>query len=255
MRTILRGHYAGADPGEIRAALVPAGELSDDVLGELANQPGIRAAVDLMVSWGIPTPATVRAVAAALETFESSDDFQALERAMNRAEAEEVRRALDEAEPGVVRILRAEIDQANLLVALRLHQAQSEGQDVDAVDSAERFLPGGSLPAAVLARAGHAEDRAAAAAILVAAPLEATWRPGLERWSESGDLVVLNDDLNEMLKRQAVGMFATADPLGPGVPLAYAWAKENEVENLRTIGAGLAAGMSPQLIEEELVIL
>ncbi len=255
VRTVLRGQYARADPGEIRAALVPAGALRDDVLGELSSQPGIRAAVDLMVSWGVPTQATARAVAGAMEDFESSADFQALERAMNQAEADQVRPALDGAGREVARILRAEIDQANLLVALRLHEARSEGQEWDAVSPAQRFLSGGTVPAAVLARAGRAEDRAAATAVLAEATTGAMWWPALDRWSESGDLAALGDELDETLTRTAVGMFATADPLGPGVPLAYAWAKENEVENLRTIGAGLAAGAPPHLIEEDLVIL
>ena len=83
----------------------------------------------------------------------------------------------------------------------------------------------------------------------------ASWRPALERWSDSGNLVVLGDELDEMVTRSATGLFARADPLGPGVPLAYVWAKENEVVNLRTIGAGVAAGLPPEQIESELVIL
>jgi vacuolar-type H+-ATPase subunit C/Vma6 len=108
---------------------------------------------------------------------------------------------------------------------------------------------------ALLVRVARTDARSTATAIVSEAPLEATWRPALERWSESGNLATLGDELDEMLTRTAVGMFATADPLGPGVPLAYVWAKENEIANLRTIGAALAAGVAPDLIEEELVIL
>ena len=86
-------------------------------------------------------------------------------------------------------------------------------------------------------------------------PLPAHWRPAIERWSESGNVTAFGDELDEMLTRTAVGMFATADPLGPGVPVAYVWAKENEVANLRTIGAAIVAGVPPEEIEKDLVIL
>jgi V/A-type H+-transporting ATPase subunit C len=255
IRTILRGHYARADRDEIRAALIPAGALGDEELGELAGQSGLRPAVELMVSWGVPTPATARAVAAALVSFETSADFQALERAMDQVAADRLRHALIDAEPEVAHILRAEIDRANLLTALRLHRAAVEEEEWDTADPRERFLPGGVLPAATLAAATRAPDRAGAVAMIIETPLDARWRPALERWQESGSLVALGDELDEALTRTAVGMFATADPLGPGIPLAYVWAKENEVKNLRTIGSALAAGVAPDAIEEQLVMM
>lgn len=255
IRTILRGQFARAEPDEIRAALVPAGALTDDVLGELADQPGLRPVIELMLAWGVPSRQTARAVADALKEFESSANWQALERIMDLADAEQLRRALDDAEPEVARILRAEIDRINLLTAVRLHQAGSDGRPGDTAELAEHFLDGGAIPVTGLVEATQAPDSTAAAAILLEAPLETAWRPAIQQWSESANLVELGDALDEMLTRSAAGMFATADPLGPGVPLAFVWAKQNEVENLRTIGAALAAGVPPDLIEEELVIL
>lgn len=255
IRTILRGHHARADPDEIRAALVPAGALGDDVLGELAGRAGLRPSVELMVAWGVPTPAVARAVAGALRSFELSGGFPAVERALDLAAADELRRALVDVEPEVARVLRTEIDQVNLLTALRLHNSRSDALDWDTLEAAERFLPGGVVPVVVLRRAARAEDRPTAVAILCEAALHATWRPALERWSDSGDVAALGGELDEMQIRIATGMFARADPLGPGVPLAFVWAKENEVANLRTIGAGVAAGVPPEEIEKELVIL
>ncbi len=255
VRTILRGHYARVDPDEIRVALVPAGRLDDDVLSELASQAGIRPTVELMISWGIPTPTIARAVSGALRTFEQSGDLGAVERTLDRAAAAELNAALHDAEPEVVRVLRAVIDHVNLLVALRLNKSRAEGQEWDALEPAERFLAGGAVPVTALARITRVEDRSAAITILSAGPVAADWRPAIERWGESGDVVALGNELDEMLARTAVGMFATADPLGPGVPVAYVWAKENEVANLRTIGAAIAAGVPPEAIEKDLVIL
>jgi V/A-type H+-transporting ATPase subunit C len=255
VRTILRGQNARADPDEIRTALVPAGALGDDVLGELAGQPGLRSTVDLMVSWGVPTPAIARVVAEGLRSFELSADFQTVERALDRATADQLRRAIGDVEPEVGGVLRAEIDSTNLLVALRLHQERARDQERAALDLGERFLPGGAVSVAVWARVARCEDSAAVLTVISEAPLQNRWRPALERWSESGNLTVLSDELDEMLTRMAAGMFAAADPLGPGIPLAYVWAKENEVSNLRTIGTASAAGVPPEEIEEELVIL
>lgn len=254
LRAVLRGQMARRDPGEIRAALVPAGSLGAGVLTELAGQPGLRAAIDLMVAWGVPSRPVARAAAGALAGYEATGDFGALELAVERAAATRLAAALTAAEPEVARALRMEVDLANVVTAARLHAAGAEAPGWDATDAAEHFLPGGSVPATQLARAASSEDRGAAIAAL-AGSVPAGWAPALARWAESGDPVALDNHLDAALTRSVAGMFATADPLGPAVPLAYVWAKENEVRNLRTIAAGLDAGMPPDLIEEELVIL
>ncbi len=254
LRAVLRGQMARRDAGEIRAALVPAGSLGAAVLAELAAQPGLRAAIDLMVAWGVPSRPVARAAAGALAGYEATGDFPALERAVERAAATRLAAAVAEAEPEVARALRTEIDLANTVTAARLQAAGAGGPVPEPADAGEQFLPGGSVPVALLAQAARSEDRAAAATALAgAAP--AGWGPALARWAESGDAVTLGDELDEALTRSVAGMSATADPLGPGVPLAYVWAKENEVRNLRMIAAGLDAGMPPDLIEKELVIL
>lgn len=253
VRAVLRGQHARRSADEIRAALVPAGRLGDDVLSELAAQPGLRAAIDLMVAWGIPSRAVARAAADALRPFETTGDFAALERAVERAAALRLRETIPNAPPEVAQVLRADVDRANLLIAARLNG--TEADHWEAVEPADHFLPGGAVSIPLLVRVAGGEDRAASVAALAEGPLPAGWRPALARWAESGDAVALGDELDEAVIRSTVAMFATADPLGPGVPLAFIAAKENEVRNLRTIAAGLDAGLPPDLIEEELVIL
>ena len=255
LRAILRGHYARSSPDEIRAALVPAGRLGDDVLGELAGQAGLRSAVDLMFTWGVPSPEVARAAVGALADLASTGDFQGFERTIERAAAHRLHKSLYEADPEVAGVLRAEIDQINLLTAVRLHQARIGPDDWDPVDPMERFLGGGALPLPMLAGAARAEDRVTAVEMLADAPMPRAWRPALTRWGETGDMVVLGDELDEITARVVAGMFGTSDPLGPGMPMAYMWAKENEVKNLRSIGAGAAAGRPADQIEGELVIL
>jgi V/A-type H+-transporting ATPase subunit C len=256
IRTILRGHYARAQPEEIRAVLVPAGDLGDETLGELARQPGLRRAVELMVAWGVPSPVAARTVAQGLAAFESTGDLGTLEAAMDRAAADHDYGALAvAADPEVARVLRAEIDQRNLLNALRLHRSRAVGEDGEPAPADTGVLAGGSIPDSYLDRLARASDHATATAVTDETPLPMAFRTPVERWRTSGNLRGLADDLDEVVTRAAVGLFAAADPLGAGVPLAFVWAKENEVANLRTIGAAVEAGVPPDLIEPELVIL
>jgi V/A-type H+-transporting ATPase subunit C len=256
IRTILRGHYARAEPDEIRAALVPAGDLAEEMLGELAGQPGLRQAVELMVAWGLPTPDAAHRVAAAMPTFESTGDLGGLEAAMDLAVADLEHGALAAAaDPEVLRVLRAEIDERNLLAAIRLHVARRVGGDRGTEPTGSVFLAGGSVPGSSLDRIAAAADHTAATALVEEISLPEPFRPAVRRWSTSENLSALVDDLDEAVTRAAVGLFTTADPLGAGVPLAFVWAKENEVANLRTIGAAVEAGVPPDMIEQELVIL
>ncbi len=256
VRTILRGSHARTSPGDIRALLVAAGSLGEDMLAELSDQPDLRTTVELMVVRGAPSPRIARDVMAAWPEFEVSDDFQTLEHALERSRAEQLSASLAVAEPVLSRALRAEVDQAGLLAALRLQQSFSDGgADRDTVDPEERFLPGGTLSTTLLARVAHTEDAAGAAALLLQAALPERWREPVARWGQTDDLGRLNDELDAALTRSAVALFSTSDPLGIGIPVAYVWAKENEVRNLRLVGAGLAAGTPGDLIEEELLIL
>jgi V/A-type H+-transporting ATPase subunit C len=255
LRAVLRGQFARGDPDEIRAALVPAGRVGDEELAALVAQPGLRAAVEMMMVWRVPTPAVAAAALGGLAGLEATGDFQAFERAVEAAAAKERKRSVAAADRDVARVLRAEIDQINLLTALRLVRAQPGPGEWDVVDPGERFLEGGAVATGVLRAVARADDAAAAVELLDGAVLPAPWRPPLARWAEDDDLLRLNGAIDEAMTRWVAAGFSTADPLGPGVPVAYVWAKENEVKNLRTIAAGTSSGLTTDEIEEQLVIL
>jgi V/A-type H+-transporting ATPase subunit C len=251
LRAVLRGQFARRPLDEIEAILVPAGTVTESILTELATQADLRTTIEMMMVWGVPDAKTARAVLAAWPEFEASGDFQALERVLERSRSEYVAAAVDRHDPTLAAVLKAEVDQVNILTMLRLLD-QGEGP-WDAVDPIERLLSGGAIPIPTLLRASAADDRAAATAELGAAARP--WLPALSRWAESGDLVGLAGDLEAKTTTAAASLFSTSDPLGLGTPIAYVWAKENEVRNLRTIAAGLDAGLPPELIETELVVL
>jgi vacuolar-type H+-ATPase subunit C/Vma6 len=54
LKAVLRGLSSQAAPDEIRAVLLPVGELSSDVLSELIQAPNPRAAIDLLATMALP---------------------------------------------------------------------------------------------------------------------------------------------------------------------------------------------------------
>ena len=251
VRALLRGQFARRPVDEIEAILVPAGSIAESILTQLAAQPDLRTTVEMMVVWSVPDSKTARAVLANWPDFEASGEFQALERVLERSRAAYVTSTAGRHDPALSGVLGAEVDQVNILTVLRLRDEGEERWDV--VDPGERVLSGGSIPLPALMRAAAADDRAGAAAALEAAPT--SWSGALSRWSESGDLVHLAHELESEATKAAAGLFSTADPLGVGMPVAYVWAKENEVRNLRTIAAGLDAKLPADMIESELLVL
>ena len=46
----------------------------------------------------------------------------------------------------------------------------------------------------------------------------------------------------------------TADPSGVGVPVAFAWAKRVEADNLRQLGLARSRGLPPEAVRPRLVL-
>jgi V/A-type H+-transporting ATPase subunit C len=60
--------------------------------------------------------------------------------------------------------------------------------------------------------------------------------------------------LEDFLMRRALSL-GTGDPLGVGVSIAYLWAKQNEITNLRIIVKGKAVGMPVDRVRRELILV
>jgi V/A-type H+-transporting ATPase subunit C len=263
LRTILRGQARLASVDEILPLLVAAGSLDDTDLNELTRQSGVRATLDLIRVWGIPSPATARALLEALPTYETTADPQVLERAVNRAFASHVDEVLSAMEsnngfhldPNLASFMRGEIDLVNLLTALRLREGRLSGEpDWEPADEQPDYLPAGHLEPAALDRASHEDDPQRLVVDLISHGLPRSWGEPLQQWTEHNDLGRLTEALDRVSTVSAVGLFSSGDPLGIAVPIAYIRAKETEARNLRLIGRGIAAGWDPLVIEDQLVI-
>jgi vacuolar-type H+-ATPase subunit C/Vma6 len=176
---VLRAH-AGT-PGEAETALVPVGWLAGPLAAELLAQNELAGAIDLLAR-SAPAPAQGIALRAALAEYERIEDLPALERAVVADHTARVYATLSAAGPDadrLLRLVRREIDEHNLVVALRLRDAVSAGADADTPPEATR-LPGGSVAPAVFAYALEAPTAAAVAGRL-GRLVGGTWQRPLER--------------------------------------------------------------------------
>lgn len=253
---ILRGRarFQGAD--DILRFVVPVGRLSSAELTELAMQPSVRAAVDLMVSWRIPSRSSVRRLLEAWPEYEATGATVVLETALNRAFAQRLDDVLgdDAGDPAIV--LRSEIDETNLLIALRLRAARGAGEvTAAAAASVDRYLPAGRIRLADLAAVAMAVDDTAVVARLGETPMPAAWMDALGARVGREELGVLADDLHATSTRFAVGLFHRGDPLGFDIPVAFTRAEEHEARNLRWIGRGITHGLDVDEIERRVVVI
>lgn len=256
LRTIVRGRIRLEGSERIIGLLVPAGTIDESALRELAAQPGLRAALELMVAWNLPSPGTASRLVSVWPEYEAGDDPTVFERELNRAYADVLHSELAGGpDDELARILRIEIDLINLLTALRLRRAALDdepGWDVE--DPAGHYLPAGRLPIDLLELVRIAEDAGEVTEILKGGPVLPDWTAALKRWTDEEDLVTLAHDLEDATFRFAIGMFSSGDPLGIAIPVAFAWAKENEARNLRLIARGIVHAIPADVIEEELLV-
>ncbi len=256
---LLRGRVRGEPPEQILANLFPMGGLRDAAAQEVARQPELARAVDLLVAWRLPDPATARALARAWPEYERTEDLRPLEHALTTQHALHLQAALDAAGPGadpLRELVEREHDAVNVLIVLRLRFALQldELSELPPAPGASRFLPGGRMSAAALETALRQPTRTEAVAKLIEAARRDDWRTPLERIAAGGDLPTLQRELEARRVRWAVGLFHRGDPLGVGIPIAYTVAKENEVRNLRLLGEGAAAGLTAAVLRARLIV-
>lgn len=251
-------------PEEPTALLVPAGALDEGTLTELMRQPDLRSTVDLLVTW-LPDAAMARSLLDAWPTYAQTGNLAVLEHALNSAYARWLDAQVHCTGPArddqrwLRQVLCAEVEQANLLISLRLRQARLTGQHgweavVEGEASETPFLPCGRLAPGLLAAIVACEAAADVVALLARVPGLSLWQPALAEWQETGDLLALERQLERVLTRQAMNLFVVGDPLSIAVPIAFAWAKENEARNLRLLAQGLAHQMAPAEIRETLFL-
>jgi V/A-type H+-transporting ATPase subunit C len=244
VKTVLRGVFTDTKPENIRADLIPAGELDEDFLESLSERDSVEEVIEELEG-------TVfgEALDDALRDYEDTGVLLPLENAVDRTFYEGLlkgKRAAPESPRGVYRsFLRSEIDVLNVRNALRA--AGSEKVEVE-----EYFIEGGKLfSGSELTRlVGNREE-------LVNALRESEYGDDLEdaitELEETGSLVEFDRALDKLLMEFA-GTMTNRYPNSVAPVISYILSKEREVQNIRGIARGKEAGLTVEEIEEEVVI-
>ncbi len=258
---ILRGQSQEASAETVMSVIVPVGQLDPVALRELARQPGLRAALDLMTTWRLPYARVLRQLQARDGAL---PDLDQLELALNRFHYASIMAALagrDHNHRLVRSYFQVKIDLVNLATALRLvhlpnldlllrRRYQSEDARPLLIE------PGGYLSSdtlvRVIAEAGGIEAMVGALSTSRYGPaLLAGWQ---RYQAGEGDLEVFERALERWQAERTVALFRH-DPLSVAIPIAYIEAKQLEVVNLRLIAQGVAWGAKPEQIRPNLIIL
>ena len=253
LMAVLRGQARGVPAEEILDALVPAGELTEVELREMALQPSIRATADLMFTWHIPYAS---ALGEALRT--ASGDLADIETRLNRLRYREALARLGhEMNEMLVReMLEAEIDVANLTTLIRLLSLGDRRAKLRArygsADPMTLLIEDGGLSPRVLSALSAAEDAESMARVLSGTPYGTVLMNRWETYRQSADAAVLERGLEEFVVLKGIRMFHR-DPLSIAIPTGYIWAKANEVVNVRLIAQGKALGWDRDSIHKELI--
>ncbi len=246
---VLRAHADTRRPAEeALPTLIDMGWLTGPLAREILRQGEFAGAVDLLAR-SAPDREQTGALRAAFVEYQRTEDLAALEQAVAGDHAARADAALSGAGPEaetLLRFTRREIDDRNLLIALRLRDTPAPGAEAT-------LLAGGSIP---LARFGAALDTAAPAAVAATlGPLgaEGSWPAPLQRWAADGDLLGLESALQRGRIAAAAALFGAGDPLSIDVPIAFTAAKRTEARNLRLLGEAGARGMHPDTVRRELI--
>lgn len=246
VRTVLRDLAGRREQTADIGTLVTAGAFDYETLEEVAAQRDVRAAVDLLSVWGLPSPTVVRELRRALPAFTEMGDVLLLEHALDRALGEF---AASEREEGdlVTRLLRREVDKINLMSLLRL---RAESGSTGSASHAEPVV-GGAVPPHVWVDLATADDTVLAGEL--SARVEPLWRPGLAAWLQHRDLARLDTDLAHAAALESIALFRRGDPLGIEIPIGYIGRQESEAANLRMIGRAVAGGLDREETFERLL--
>ena len=254
--TLLRGQVR-SQPAELTlTAIVPLGPLGGEAAEEIARRDEVASAVDLLTAWRLPDPTTAATLAQAWPRFERTGDLAQLEHELATAHARRVGREIASAPATLRELIARECDATNVLVVLRLRAALRAGELTELPPPPEggRYLPGGRIGEDALEAALHLPVPADTVAALADAAQRDDWRGPLERYVETGDLPLLQRELETARVRWALRLFLSGDPLGIDVPIAYTVGNENETHNLRLVAEGAAEGEPAQTVRPRLLL-
>ncbi len=243
VKALIRGRMRGAPEASIQRSFMPAGVLDPHRLEQLLRDRDPLKVLDRLATWGLDLPFVVgrdlvKAVnEGRLEAVELYLDRSYLQWAFERLSPRRENTAL------VRQILQSLVDVRNVMAVLMLLKAGVRPR------GRVKYLEGGHLRLRDLMLLEEAESLEQA--------LERLREGNLGRYLKGlkgASLEAVERALEGAVVHQAFQM-RFADPLGMGVGIAFLFAKETEITNLRTILYGLEFGLPKAEIRQELVYL
>ncbi len=236
IKTILRGKFHGASEEEIMKYLVPAGELDMEFFEGLAKKERVEEVI---------------------QAFDGTDYYEALaqydgkmlssvENALDKLYYFRMERAvggtLSVGGGLLLKYVRKEIDVKNLVTLFRMNKAGIEASVIQ-----ENLIPGGKLHEELSRMAGQSYNEFVRG--LEGYPF---WGAISDVAAEGGSVSRIEARLRAYLVRYAWAL-SNYHPLSILPVLGYIVSKDTEVSNIRKIVRGKEAGLSAELIEEQVV--
>jgi V/A-type H+-transporting ATPase subunit C len=251
LKTILRGAHTQLSQAEIIDSLMPAATLSAAELSELAAAGSVRSVVDTLATWRMPYS---RPLDAALPEYHRNGELAPLELALDRwyysSVAARLQHRHDAGKRLVASVVGTMVDIENLRTAFRLI-----GAELTTAAIAEYWLEGGahiSQPSFVsLCEAADIEGILNA---MRRTPYAKTLEAAAVTYLQEGSLSVLERALENLTTREVLAA-RRLDPLGVGVVVAFLWAKQNEVSNIRIAVTGRSVGLPEERMRRELILV
>ncbi|MDR7554368.1 MAG: V-type ATPase subunit [Armatimonadota bacterium] len=243
LRVIVRGKHAGRPADEIVAALVPAGNLSETLLKELAGYPDMAALAGTLEAVNHPLAGPL---AEGVAAYARTQDLLALELGLERAYAGwGLARASGRGHDAAVlrEVFRTEIDVANVKTALKLALAGT----LPEARRLQFYIPGGAIVTDKLFL-GLSDAQAQAAA------WERLRVHGFPVKELPGDLVAFERELDYHVVRTLVRYYL-GDPLGIDIVVGFLAMKTAEVANLRLIARGKVYGLPREQVRREMLLV
>jgi vacuolar-type H+-ATPase subunit C/Vma6 len=257
---ILRGQSHEIAAKTVLTSVIPVGQIDEIALRELARQPGLQAAIDLMTVWQLPYARPLRTVKARVG---ATSDLDQLELALNRFHYRSLLKALagGNKDRRLVReTVQTEIDLLNLRTTLRLVNIPGAEalvkQRYSAASVAPLLVPGGKLPLApLIALVAEAGGLEAVVQGLGDSRFGAALQSGWQRYRAPGGSYSMLERELERWQAQAAAAFFARDPLSIAIPIGFLACKETEIANLRLVSQAATLGLNRDNIKQELILV
>lgn len=251
VKTVIRGVHAHSSPDEIIDSFMPAATLTDTELAELAQVEDVQAVVDTLATWRLPY---AKPLDAAMAEYREFGDTAPLELAVDcwffSQVKERLRKGRGRDRKIVRRIFGTTVDVENLTTVFRI-----AGSDLEPDKTVKYWLPGGTaIDLAIFQRMAQAENVDRAIDALRRTPYAKPLEEAAMDFAMSGRISVLERTLENLLTREIIAC-RRPDPLSIGIVVAFMWAKQNEVTNVRIAVTGRAVGLPEDRMRRELIVV